>query len=93
MVFLAVGPDFYITPLLRHYYAFITPTKTFQENLAGIISLQVGGLDEVYVYICVRVQGSGPPPHAMVLPPATTVSEEICNFPLMRWLDVSVSAW
>ena len=39
MVFLAVGPDFYITPLLRQYYAFITPTKTFQKHLAGVISL------------------------------------------------------
>ena len=38
MVFLAVGPDFYITPLLRQYYAFITPTRTFQKNLAGAIS-------------------------------------------------------
>ena len=50
MVFLAAGPDIYITPLLRQYYAFITPTRTFQKNLAGVISFRRGVYEVIQIY-------------------------------------------
>lgn len=29
----------------------------------------------------------------MVPPPASTISEEICSFPLVAWLNIQVSEW
>ena len=46
--------------------------------------------------------GGGPPPIGgegvrpepqRICATATMVSKEICGFPLMRWLDASVSEW